>query len=230
MRLKKILAALFGVIVLAGAGAYYNTYRTVTYVSDNGNIYTGQYHWKSMWSSQDEFGRFFSQYRHGYGRLVMDDGWVWEGNWKNGSLHGEARKTLRDEIFIEGIFDDGNLVEGRRTSNYGDGKRITKNGSWGGMGFRLLKGTYTRQPQGWVIKSTFTQDSCNLPNGDKGSVTFTKDYGDIPAGTVWEASWKNGWFTGWGTVIDPDGTSTTAEFHTDYFFKNLIVWKECQKK
>ena len=228
MRFKKILAGVLGAVILAGAGAYYNTYRTVTYISDNGDIYTGQYHWKSMWRSADDYGRFYRQYRHGYGREVSTNGWVWEGNWKNGSLHGEARKKKGSEIVIEGIFDDSNLVEGSKTY-YGDGRSITKDGVWGGMGMRLLKGTYTILPEGWEIKSTFAQDSCNLPNGYNGSVTFTKDYGDIPAGTVWEARWENGWLTGNGIQTNPDGTSTTAEFHTDYFFKDLIIWKECQK-
>lgn len=221
MRLKKILAALFGVIVLAGAGAYYNTYRTVTYISNNGDIYTGQYHWSSMWGLANEYGRFFRQYRHGYGREVSANGWIREGNWKEGDLHGEARKILPGKLLTEGIFDENKLVEGKRVTYFEHGGNTTKEGVWGER--VLLTGTYTRQPDGIVIKGTFKKDIiCNIPHGKNGSVTFTKDYYDIKAGTVWEADWENGWFTGWGTVTLPDGKDFTYEFHTDYFFMGRI--------
>ena len=222
-RFKKILAGVLGAVILAGAGAYYNTYRSVTYISDSGDIYKGQYHWTSMWRSADEYGRFYRQYRHGYGREVSRDGWVWEGNWKEGDLHGEARKILPGEILIEGIFDEGELIEGKRVSYLKDGSNVTADGVWGEHGFALLTGTQAWQPEGIVVKGTFKKDiMCNVAHGENGSVTFTKDYNDIPAGTVWEANWENGWLTGWGTVIPPDGKDFTYEFRTDYFFKHHI--------
>ena len=228
MRLKKILAGVLGAVILVGAGVYYNTYRTVTYISDNGDIYTGQYHWTSMWRSADDYGRFFRQYRHGYGRAVTRDGWIYEGYWKEGDLHGEARRILPDELLVDGIFDEGMLVEGKRVTYFKHGGSITSEGDWGDHGYVLLKGTQTRQPSGIVVKGTFKKDSiCNIPHGKTGSVTFTKDYNDIKAGTVWEANWENGWFTGWGTVTEPDGKDFTYEFHTDYFFKGHIELDGC---
>ena len=57
-------------------------------------------------------GEFKFNNYHGHGRLVLEDGYVYEGGFVNGLKQGLGReKTPAGVVVKQGLFDNNNLVE-----------------------------------------------------------------------------------------------------------------------
>ena len=85
-------------------------------IFNNGSIFTGFYlagkkkHGKFLWKNGNYYqGDFVNDVFHGYGVYKWGKERTYEGNWKEGKMHGKGKLML-----IDGSYYDGEFVEGKK--------------------------------------------------------------------------------------------------------------------
>lgn len=58
---------------------------------------------------------------HGQGKIISPDGYITEGEFKNGSLFKGKGKKIFSDVVMEGEFDNG-LLNGQGKKTYVDGR------------------------------------------------------------------------------------------------------------
>jgi hypothetical protein len=140
--------------------------------------------------------------QNGYGKIKLEDGSVYEGNWKGGAMHGIGTLTL----------PDGNKYFGQLKENTLDGYGVFYNAS----GEAIQSGIYsanklaTSMDAAAVIKELEKKkQAVNQCTGNCqsawGKFTFSDE-------SYYEGQWKNAVFDGVGTYVLDGGDKYYGEF------------------
>ncbi len=149
----------------------------------------------------NDIGLFEGEFKNGKlinGVIKEFSGCVFTGKFKNGLLHGKGKSSTPFGITCEGVFEDGWLIDGKRTYENGD----YCEGKFDKSGY-LTHG---------VADFKDEKDSGDFRNGvlhGKGTVAYTN--ADFPI-TLCEGEFKNGQLNGRGTIVYRNGDSVEGEF------------------
>ena len=149
---------------------------------------TGRLVWRGSYGESVYEGEYRDGNLHGRGTFTWPDGDRYEGEWRDGKTHGHGTYTWPSGTRYEGEYRDGNL-HGRGTFTWPDGDRYE--GEWRD-GKKHGHGTYT-----W------------------------------PSGTRYEGEWRDGNMHGHGTKTWPSGTRYEGEWRDDKLHGHgTFTWAE----
>ncbi len=161
-----------------------------------------------MWIKENGIkyeGEFKNGKLHGQGEVTFASG-QYEGEFKNGKLHGQGKKTFSSRGYIEeGEFQSGNLHKGKKT--FADGSVYEgkfKNGKLNGQGKVTVAG-------GSVYEGEFKNNKLH----GKGKMTCADS-------TVAEGEFKNDKLHGQGKMTFVDGTVYDGKFKDNNLYNGKI--------
>jgi|TARA_B110000196_G_scaffold301458_1_gene295609 hypothetical protein len=155
---------------------------------------------------------------------------IYNGEWKNGKMHGHGRFTWREvgDEYVGEFKDGGRSGFGhysfRGGSSYtGEGKIIE------GYSYYHGKGTYTYRDGGRRVgywKKDFLVKGIDMARGYSGELSGGREHGigtmTYSWGAKYEGKWKNGERHGAGTYTAADGRKFTGEWKDDERFNNKL--------
>jgi hypothetical protein len=146
-------------------------------------------------------GQWKSGYPHGHGKLVELNGNTYEGQWRRATKHGQGKVARMDGTAYTGQYVNDKM-HGEGTYHYDDG--------------RIYKGQFVENMvEGWGV--------FEWPNGNRYEGEYVNDLKEGEGtytwsnGNVYKGQWKSGFQHGVGTTIDRRGrTALTHWFRGDF--------------
>ena len=156
-----------------------------------------------MWIKENGIkyeGEFKNGKLHGQGEVTFASG-QYEGEFKNGKLHGQGKKTFSSRGYIEeGEFQSGNLHKGKKT--FADGS--VYEGKFPHCLYCIHGPGKKTFADGSVYEGKFKNGKLN----GQGKVT-------VAGGSVYEGEFKNNKLHGKGKMTCADSTVAEGEFKND---------------
>lgn len=95
-------------------GAIVTRCNSVTQLDTTGSIFEGPTRWCGL-----ETNYIGAKLAHGFGKLTLRDGRVYEGDWRHGLRHGRGRMTFEDSEYDGDWMEDQPSGEGKQTFTVG---------------------------------------------------------------------------------------------------------------
>lgn len=157
--------------------------------------------------------------RHGHGMLIMDNGDIYEGEWKNGKKCGLGTLRYAEGDVYEGHWKDGKK-DGHGTHRYAEGDVYEgdwKAGNMNGHGvFRYASGAVYEG--GWKDDKKHGKGKYRYDHGDEYEGDWKEDLKQghgvyrYTSGAVYEGGWKDDKKHGKATYKYASGTVTDGEW------------------
>ena len=157
--------------------------------------------------------------------IQLKNGDIYQGNWNtNFQMEGYGKYFIPDKkIFIEGIWNDGQIKYGRiildnddiyegelkdKKSN-GKGKLISKD--------YIYEGDFVDGVKSGECEIKYTNDNTIYKGSIKNGQLNGKGKMEWEKSCTYEGEFKDGALNGWGTITEPSGEKYEGQFENNYF-------------
>jgi hypothetical protein len=153
-----------------------------------------------------------------FGKYVFENGEIYEGNWREGKMHGRGRLEWFDSVY-EGDFEYG-LRTGNGTLRYTSDQTYTgawKTGRPHGQG-TLTYGNGDKYVGEWKDGKKHGTGAMNYSTGDKYEGEWRNDYANglgkltLVTGLIYDGDWQDSKFNGQGKLVYPNGGKYSGMF------------------
>ena len=163
----------------------------------------------------------------GHGKIAEGKGKTYEGDWSNGTFHGQGTRTATDGSIYEGTWDDG-VREGKGLKTWAGGESYDGNwendkmhgqGTWRDIDGSNYVGRMKDNLPNGPGTMTISEGEGNDPNTYKGAWVKGAEEGKglktWADGRTYDGYWKNGKMHGQGTWTGIDGSNYVGRMVDD---------------